>query len=96
MSHSAVTSGTGCTLARQIGSRVSASSRATRMAGPYVSITTSNPSSPSASKDAIARSASSRSFTGGATTTSASPARASASEAAYAAWRSAMPGSMSS
>jgi hypothetical protein len=34
MSHSVVTAGTGWMLARQIGSGVSASSRATRIAGP--------------------------------------------------------------
>ena len=34
MSHSAVTVGTGWMLARQIGSRVSDSARATRMPGP--------------------------------------------------------------
>ena len=96
MSHASVTAGSGWTLARQIGSRVSASRRATRSAGPYVSITTSSPSRSRASKSRITRSASSRSLTGGASSTSATSPSAAASSAAYAAWRSAMPGSMSS
>src|SRR3954451_13655091 len=96
MSHSGVTDGTGWMFARQTGSGVSASSRATRIAGPYVSITTSRPSRLRAERSAIARSASARSLTGGATSTSATPLSAAATSPAYAAWRSAMPGSMSS
>jgi hypothetical protein len=96
MSQSAVTSGTGWMFARQIGNGVSASSRATRIAGPYVSITTSRPSRPRDSKSRITRSASSRSLTGGATSTSASPPSAAPSSAAHAPWRSVMPGSISS
>src|SRR4051812_1987816 len=96
MSHPGVTDGTGWMFARQTGSGVSASSRATRIAGPYVSITTSRPSRPRAERSAIARSASARSLTGGATSTSATPLSAAATSRAYAAWRSAIPGSMSS
>src|SRR4051794_26164386 len=96
MSHSGVTDGTGWMFARQTGSGVSASRRATRIAGPYVSITTSRPSRLRADRSAIARSASSRSLTGGATSTSATSLSAAATSRAYAAWRAAMPGGMSS
>ncbi len=64
MSQAGVTLGSGWMFARQIGSRDSDSSRATRIAGPYVSMTTSTPSRPAASKARISRSASSRYLTG--------------------------------
>jgi hypothetical protein len=82
MSHSAVTSGTGWTLARQMGSRVWDSARATRMPGPYVSITTSRPSRSAASSSRTLRSMSARLRAGGATVTSATPERAAAMSAA--------------
>src|SRR4051794_31514997 len=59
-------------------------------------MTTSSPSRSRPSRSRTASSASTRSLTGAATSTAATLPSVSASSAAYAAWRSPMPGSMSS
>src|SRR6266702_2678434 len=98
MSQAGVALGSGWMLARQMGSRDSASSRATRIAGPEVSITTSTPSRPELSNSCITRSASSRYLIALAGTNSSSPGtpRCAASSAAYPSCRCAIPGIMSS
>src|SRR5215472_3052470 len=96
MSQAAVTFGSGWMLARHTGSLDSDSRRATRIAGPYVSMTTSTPSRSAFSNSRITLSASSRYLTGCPTTKSATSASCPAISAAYPAWRCAIPGIMSS
>src|SRR5215472_13985832 len=83
MSQAAVTFGSGWMLARQTGSLDSDSRRATRIAGPYVSMTTSTPSRSAFSNSRITLSASSRYLTGCPTTKSATSASCPAISAAY-------------
>jgi len=83
MSQAGVTFGSGWMLAMRMGSRDSDRSRATRMAGPYVSITTMTPSRPAFSNSRISRSASSRYLIGLLGMKSATPARCAAISAAY-------------
>src|SRR5918992_751338 len=82
MSQAGVTEGSGWMLARHSGSRASASSLATRMAGPYVSITTSRPSRPRFSKSRMTCSASVLFLIGRPGTNSPTSARCSANSAA--------------
>ena len=82
MSHAGVTFGSGWMLASSTGSRDSESSRATRMAGPYVSMTIMTPSRSAFSNSRMARVASSRYLIALLGMNSATSARCAASSAA--------------
>ena len=96
MSQAAVTARSGWMLASISGSGVSSSARTVRIAGPYVSITIAIPSSPRAPYARTMSSTSARLRAGRMNSTSATSASRAATDRAYSAWCSVMPGSISS